>query len=88
MSRKARKFLITTEEHEILIVRHSGRAAVHAFCPSCKAEIEMRTFNLSSSSSTIKQEMGRRASVDKDGRTHSRTATGLELGIDDKYGPG
>ena len=45
MSEKAKKILITTEKHEIFIVRRGHDTAIHGFCPECKVEVEMLTFD-------------------------------------------
>lgn len=41
MPAKAKKFLITTETHEIFIVRRNGRDTVRGYCGFCGREVEM-----------------------------------------------
>lgn len=41
MPAKAKKFLITTETHEIFIVRRNGRNAVKGNCGECGQEVEL-----------------------------------------------
>jgi hypothetical protein len=46
MPAKAKKFLITTETHEICIVRRNGRDTVRGNCALCGREVEMLTIDL------------------------------------------
>lgn len=41
MFANAKKILITTESHEVIIVRRGGEPAVPNFCRVCDAEVEM-----------------------------------------------
>lgn len=45
MMQKAKKYLITTETHEIFIVRH-GREKIYGFCSECGNEVEMLNLDL------------------------------------------
>lgn len=44
MTKKTKKYLITTETHEIFIVRN-GRETIRGFCRECAAEVEMLNFD-------------------------------------------
>ena len=39
-----KRILITTERHDVLIVRQSGRKTNRGWCPQCLAEVEMLSF--------------------------------------------
>jgi hypothetical protein len=56
MASKAKKFLITTVSHEVLIVRASRRPTVRGFCPNCEAEVEMLTLD---SAASVSERPGR-----------------------------
>lgn len=43
--KNARRILITTESHEVFIVRFTGESDVRGFCPDCAAETQMLTFD-------------------------------------------
>jgi hypothetical protein len=45
MTAKTKKLLITTEKHEVFVVRLSNPAPIHGFCPNCGAEVEMLTLD-------------------------------------------
>lgn len=45
MASKAKKLLITTEKHEIFIVRMNGHRTIRGFCSDCETEVEMLTFD-------------------------------------------
>lgn len=45
MRSKAKKLLITTEKHEIFIVRLGVRDPVRGFCPICHREVDMLTLD-------------------------------------------
>jgi hypothetical protein len=45
MPKKLKKFLITTEKHEILIVRQQGQKTLRGFCPQCQAEVDLLSFD-------------------------------------------
>lgn len=45
MTAKAKQILITTESHEVLIIRQSGEHTVRAFCPECNEQVEMMNFD-------------------------------------------
>lgn len=45
MTPKGKKFRITTEKHEIFIVRLSRDTEIYGFCPNCKTEVEMLTLD-------------------------------------------
>ncbi len=49
---KAKKYLITTEKHEIFIVRN-GHQAIRGFCPECANEAEMLNLDAAISVSGI-----------------------------------
>lgn len=76
MSPKAKKYLITTETHEIFIVRRS-RQKIRRFCFECGKEVEM--LNLDSAVSLT----GKRASeifrLVENGEAHSLKTTGGQL---------
>ena len=77
MSEKAKKILITTKKHEIFIVRHGQHTAIHGFCPECKAEVEMLTFDSAINFSGIGgYELIRRC---ESGEVHSIETTGGHL---------
>lgn len=46
MVTKSKKYLITTESHEIFIVRYNGSQTFREFCPDCQKEVEMLTLDL------------------------------------------
>jgi hypothetical protein len=76
MTSKGKKFRITTESHEIFIVRQNGpKKTTQAFCPTCAAEVEMLDFDSAISSSGISgRELIRRFEL---GEVHSiETANG------------
>ena len=41
MTSKGKKLLITTEKHEIFVVRGKRDTAIRGFCPKCLEEVEM-----------------------------------------------
>lgn len=41
MTKKSKKILITTEQHEIFIIRNGHHQAIHGFCPGCQQEVEL-----------------------------------------------
>ncbi|MGH9881069.1 MAG: hypothetical protein ACRD6N_06495 [Pyrinomonadaceae bacterium] len=43
MAAKAKKLLITTEKHELFIVRTNSGVGINGFCPVCNHEVEMLT---------------------------------------------
>jgi hypothetical protein len=45
MTTKTRRFLITTQQHEVFIVRVNSPSALHGFCPQCATEVELLTFD-------------------------------------------
>ena len=51
---KAKKILITTERHEIFIVRQNGHTTIRGFCPACGVEVEMLPFDAAISFSGIR----------------------------------
>jgi hypothetical protein len=67
MSSKEKKFRITTEKHEIFIIRQNGqKRTTHGFCPSCGAEGEMLDFDSAISFSGISgRELIRRFEADE-----------------------
>jgi hypothetical protein len=75
MTSKGKKFRITTETHEILIVRQNGQKTIQGFCPTCAAEGEMLDFDSAISFSGISgRELIRRFEL---GEVHSiETANG------------
>ena len=75
MSAKAKQILITTESHEVFIIRQSGHHTVPGFCPACKAQVEMVNLDTAVSHSGISgRELIRRS---EDGDVHSiEAATG------------
>ena len=46
MVAKRKKYLITTESHEIFIVRRNSKQTIRGFCPDCQKEVEMLTLDL------------------------------------------
>jgi hypothetical protein len=50
MAAKTKKYLITTESHEILIVRYNGSQTFRGFCFGCQREVEMLTLDAITSS--------------------------------------
>ncbi len=46
--------MITTERHEVFVIRQNGDKAVHGFCPACEQEVEMLTFDLAISFSGMR----------------------------------
>jgi len=75
MTSKGKKFRITTEKHEVFIVRQNGQRTVQGFCPSCSAGVEMLDFDSAISFSGISgRELIRRFEL---GEVHSiETANG------------
>jgi hypothetical protein len=76
MTSKRKKYRITTETHEVFIVRQDGqRKTTREFCPACKAEGEMFDFDSAISFSGISgRELIRRLEL---GEVHSiETANG------------
>lgn len=68
MPKKRKKYLITTEEHEIFIIR-SEHEKIFAFCIDCQAETEFVNLDSAVSLSGIRtQEIFRLA---KKGKIHS-----------------
>ncbi len=45
MHAKTKKILITTERHEILIVRQISGHKIPGFCPKCNEKVEMINFD-------------------------------------------
>ncbi len=45
MMTNAKKILITTESHEIFIVRMNGKSHIRGFCPNCTFEVEILTLD-------------------------------------------
>jgi len=45
MISKAKKILITTESHEVFIVRMNGRSNIRGFCPQCSIEVNLLTLD-------------------------------------------
>jgi hypothetical protein len=43
--KKAKKILITTEEHEFLFVRRETKERLYRFCENCGAPVEMATLD-------------------------------------------
>jgi hypothetical protein len=41
MPAKAKKILVTTESHEVFVIRRDRRYAVRGFCPVCCTEVEL-----------------------------------------------
>ncbi len=52
--KNAKKILITTESHEIFIVRVNRRSNIRGFCPDCAEEVELLTLDEAVSVSTRK----------------------------------
>jgi hypothetical protein len=48
MTAKAKQILITTESHEVFIIRQSGKHTVPGFCPECNRQVEMMDFDTAS----------------------------------------
>jgi len=69
MFANAKKILITTESHEVFIIRPIGETAVGGFCPECGEQVEMLHFDAVTSLSGI----GGRELIRclKDGTLHS-----------------
>lgn len=42
MQAKAKQIVITTESHEVFVIRRDRRHAVRGFCPVCRTEVELR----------------------------------------------
>ena len=72
---KTKKILITTERHEILIVRQISGHTIPGFCPTCNEKVEMINFDDAVSQSGVGgREMLNRS---EDGEIHSvASATG------------
>jgi hypothetical protein len=51
---KAKKILITTESHEVFILRTSGRLRAVGNCPSCGREVGMLTLDQAVSESGLR----------------------------------
>ncbi|MEO7674938.1 MAG: hypothetical protein ABIU09_12780 [Pyrinomonadaceae bacterium] len=47
MTAKAKKILITTESHEVFVIRHRD-PVVSIFCPSCGEQLRTTDFELAS----------------------------------------
>lgn len=45
MVAKRKKYLITTESHEVWVVRRNGVKAIRGFCLECEKEVEMMTLD-------------------------------------------
>lgn len=45
MVAKRKRYLITSESHEIFIVRRNGNKTIRGFCPECQNEVEMLTLD-------------------------------------------
>jgi uncharacterized protein YlaI len=45
MTAKSKKFSITTENHEIFILRRNRNKTIRGFCPDCQKEVEMLTLD-------------------------------------------
>lgn len=45
MRKSAKRFLITSEEHEVVTIRRRRDEALHAFCPECAADVEVLSFD-------------------------------------------
>lgn len=45
MRSKTKKLLITTEKHEILIIRAGAPQPVSGYCPACEKDVEMLTLD-------------------------------------------
>jgi hypothetical protein len=45
MVEKRKKFLITSESHEIFIVRRNSNNTIQGFCSECQKEVEMLTLD-------------------------------------------
>jgi hypothetical protein len=45
MASKSKKYLITSESHEILIVRYNSQPTIRGFCFECQREVEMLTLD-------------------------------------------
>ena len=77
MRSKAKKLLITTEKHEIFIVRVGCREGINGFCPACDREVEMLTVDSVVSTLGISgREVIRRITSDE---IHSIETTGGHL---------
>jgi hypothetical protein len=46
MATKAKKLLITTIRHEMVVVRAPHQTTVQGFCPTCGTQVEMLTFDM------------------------------------------
>lgn len=44
MSLKSKKYLITTEKHEVIEI-HQRQYSIHKYCPQCKQLVEMLTLD-------------------------------------------
>jgi len=45
MTTKAKKILITTESHEVFVVRRGEEKSWRGFCPRCTTEVELMTLD-------------------------------------------
>ncbi len=45
MATKAKKILITTESHEVFVVRRGEEKSWRGFCPRCTTEVELLTLD-------------------------------------------
>ncbi len=45
MHAKSKKILITTETHELFILRKNRREAIHEFCPKCESKVELMSID-------------------------------------------
>ena len=48
-----KQILITTESHEMFVVRHSNGPVMRAYCPECDRNVEMLNFDAAVSRSGI-----------------------------------
>ena len=53
MAANAKKVLINTERHDVFVIHHQRPAAIVRFCPSCKEDVEMMSFDRAISYSRI-----------------------------------
>lgn len=53
MRKKLKKYLITTEQREIFIMRRQGKKPIRGFCPECRTEVELLTFDAATNISGI-----------------------------------
>lgn len=45
MPAKAKKILITTESHEVLVVRKFSEFSFRGFCPACGEQVDLLSFD-------------------------------------------